>query len=513
MAPANWSNSSKSSQATPKFFSFQKFFQLKLWLLLLTALASSARAVVVKSIWSPDGRVDCFAIFSGNLYIGGQFSHLVSPGGVSSVARNNLASLNLSTGVPTAWDPGADGETLSMVRQSNTLLVGGLFQNIAGQARSRLAQLDISSVSATATSWNPGADGAVQALLISGSVAYAGGSFSNAGGQPRQSLVALDASGGTGWALAAFNAALTPTASAVYSLTLQGSSLFVAGNFSSAGAQARNGLLALNPSSGAVLAWNPASSLSAGAFFYGLFNVGSLLYVSGEFSGNLGAQAVSRAMALDAGTGNLLWKPTAVPDAVVRSIATDGSGRVLLGGDFSQVCGQTRERFASLYASDGSPDPSLVADLNIPSTTLYAVGPAGTDIALAGNFNTVAGISSPNLALISPGVLPSFTPSPLPVAPLPSQPASLYVYPHPLRCPGGSVMLNLSSPGSIVIRILSLRGALVKKLSQHGAAGQNKLDLSCNDFDPGLYVLKGLVQFDQGGEENFEPYHFEVAPR
>src|SRR5581483_10511021 len=105
-----------------------------------------------------------------------------------------------------------------------------------------------------ATSWNPDADGTVDALTVAGAVVYAGGVFGSIGGQPRLRLAALDASTG---AATAWNPAVRQ--GSVQALAVAGSTVYVGGAFAGVGGATRANIGAVDVTSGAATAWNPGA--------------------------------------------------------------------------------------------------------------------------------------------------------------------------------------------------------------------------------------------------------------
>ncbi|MBK7085833.1 MAG: hypothetical protein IPH53_14665 [Flavobacteriales bacterium] len=89
----------------------------------------------------------------------------------------------------TAWNP-ARTIAFALALDANSVYAGGLFTNIGGQARNRIAA--INKATGLATGWNPNANGSeVAALAVLGSTVYAGGDFSTIGGQTRNRIAAL----------------------------------------------------------------------------------------------------------------------------------------------------------------------------------------------------------------------------------------------------------------------------------------------------------------------------------
>ena len=87
-----------------------------------------------------DSNVNSIVIQSdGKVVIGGQFSII---GGTGGAARNRVARLDGTTGVPDAFDPNADGNVNAVaIQPDGKILAGGVFANIGGQQRNLFARL------------------------------------------------------------------------------------------------------------------------------------------------------------------------------------------------------------------------------------------------------------------------------------------------------------------------------------------------------------------------------------
>jgi RHS repeat-associated protein len=132
---------------------------------------------------------------------------------------------------------------------------------------------------------------------------------------------------------------------------------------------------------------------------------GSHVYVGGDFrffgprTGSLAS--ISRADASYDATfpevaGNDFSGP-APPSSLsasVRAIASDGSGGWFIGGDFSHVGGQSRQRLAHVLA-DGSVDNAWNPGADGPVRTILV---SGDDVFVGGDFTTIGGQSHNRLA-------------------------------------------------------------------------------------------------------------------
>jgi hypothetical protein len=228
---------------------------------------------------APDG--------SGGWYLGGLFTH------VGGVARSNLAQVQ-ADGTVLSWNPGTNGTVQALAVSGGVVYAGGSFSTAAGQARLRIAAIDATGA---ATAWNPGANIDVHALAVDGSTVYAGGGFPSIGGAPRNRLAALDAA--TGTVDAGFvppprypgrfeghtgkrndTPATTGDPTGVITsllVTPDGRHLMVGGSFLHFGydhaadeKHRHSGLVALDPATGALTAWQPDQGSSSSRPVFGM---------------------------------------------------------------------------------------------------------------------------------------------------------------------------------------------------------------------------------------------------
>jgi hypothetical protein len=227
--------------------------------------------------------------------------------------RGNIAALDASTGLATAWNPGADNPVLALAVSGSTVYAGGQFTSIGGQPRSNIAALD--AVSGLATPWNPVAFGEVLTLGVSGSTVYTGGLFSNIGGQPRSNIAALDATTGlaTAWDPGPNGEVIT--------LQVSDSTVYAGGQFTSIGGHPRSYIAALDAATGLATAWNPGSNVSVFGSPNALAVSGATVYAGGAFT-SIGLIAA-------VGLARIFPAPVSAPLATVLS--PNGGETVNLG--------------------------------------------------------------------------------------------------------------------------------------------------------------------------------------
>lgn len=100
------------------------------------------------------------------------------------------------------------------------------------------------------------------------------------------------------------------------------------------------------------------------------------------------------------GTANTTFNPA--PDGQVNVVVRDGVGGFLVGGSFFNIGGQSRGNFARLN-SDGSLDATFLANLGSgPNQIVYDIGvQADGKILLGGSFSTVSGQSYPTIVRLN----------------------------------------------------------------------------------------------------------------
>ena len=269
------------------------------------------------------------------LYAGGWFNSLVPADEYKN--RNRIAAIDKSNGEPTDWNPDANGRVRSLVLSGNTLYAGGLFTQIGGLSRNRIAALNITLNANNATSWNPDANGGVNTLLLDGETLYVGGAFTQIGGSARNRIAGLDTgintNNATSW---------NPDANDdVYAMLLKENTLFVGGAFTQIGGSARNNIAALATTTNTnnATTWNPSVSIASGqSAVYALARSNTTLYVGGLFN-TIGGSSRNNIAALNTtvNTGNATsWNPNI--DNAVYTMTLSGSS-LYIGGNFAFIGG------------------------------------------------------------------------------------------------------------------------------------------------------------------------------
>ncbi len=323
--------------------------------------------------WNPnaDGEVHALVMNGGTVYAGGNFNN------IGGQTRSGMAAVGVGDGLATAWNPGANGHVHAVAVSGSTVYVGGALVTTTGQARNGLAAIDVTT--GLPTAWNPNPNGPVYALAEVAGIIYAGGNFTNIGGQARANLAALDA-------ITASANAFNPNATGgeVLALAAGGAAVYAAGSFTAIGGQARTGIAALNPANGLATSWNPRPvGLDANIIAVALN--GATLYAAGTFD-SIGGQVRNGVAALDVTTGlATAWNPNA--NSLVYELEVSG-GTVYVGGAFSTIGGQTRSNLAALDATTGAASPAWDSNANQP---VLALAVSGSTAYAGGGFSSIGG--------------------------------------------------------------------------------------------------------------------------
>ena len=224
--------------------------------------------------WNPDAdfTVSDVALGGSVVYIAGGF---LNAGGQ---VRHHIAALDIATGLATNWDPDAQLDVSALTVSGSVVYACGLFNHIGGQSREGIAALDVTTGLATPFGAGLLANHPVS-LAVSGSTVYEGGDFLVGPLGVHKGVRALDATTGvpTG-----FDAGIDGS---VKTLAVSGNTLYVGGGFDQVEGQARGGLVALDATTGKLAAaWNPDVRFPSNFFaVYSLVLEGTTVYAGGDF--------------------------------------------------------------------------------------------------------------------------------------------------------------------------------------------------------------------------------------
>jgi PKD repeat protein len=207
-----------------------------------------------------NGVVWAQVIVGNRVYATGKFTQARPAGaapGTNETARSNILAYDLTTGaLITSWAPtlNAQGLRLAASADGSRIYVGGDFDQVSGQARSRIAAIDAQTGAVLA--FNPSANATVEALALNGNTLYFGGDFTTVGTSAtgfsaRSRLAAVDATTGAvlPWAPAADGLVRTMVVHPASGRVIVG------GSFNSLNGSQQWGMGSLDGATGAVQPW------------------------------------------------------------------------------------------------------------------------------------------------------------------------------------------------------------------------------------------------------------------
>lgn len=335
----------------------------------------------------------------GTLYVGGNFT--ISPGG-SDPDITNLVAFDTDTAEPTSWQPNPDGVVNTIVRDesgtSALIYIGGNFTHVGSDARGRLAAIPANSSSAT--SWNPGASNSVKTLAITGTGSSATllvtGTFGILGGQTRFSVGQL---------------AANTNAATSFNTSIGFPSINTAVDDSS-----RNQIIigGMFPSANSQNAWSLGTFSTATSELTNDFNVslpgsvlntvadGDYIYIGGKFN-RVGNKYVTNLAQISRSTNQATnFSTTFVGGGAnfqVMGLALDDD-TLYVGGNFTEVGGETRSNLAALDTADASVKAWNPGANNIVSDFVIDGTGSSATIYVGGAFTTLGGATRHGLGAV-----------------------------------------------------------------------------------------------------------------
>ena len=332
----------------------------------------------------------------GKTLLGGSFT------AIAGQTRNNIARLDADGTLESTatFNPGTGASfevTCLAVQPDGKIVLGGGFGSINGQPRNRIGRLNANGTVESTATFDPGtgvSDYVNDLVVLANGKILLGGEFTSVNGQPRAGIARLNANGSVE-STATFKPG-TGANSFVASVVLQADGkALLGGSFTSINGATRNRIARLN-ADGTVedtATFNAGTGADGDIYCVALQSDGRIL-LGGDFT-SVNGQTRTRIARLNA-DGSLestaTFNPGTGADFALYSIAVQADGKILLGGDFTSVDGQPRTGIARLN-TDGSVEstatfnPGTGADGTVSSVALQADG----RILLGGSFTSVDG--------------------------------------------------------------------------------------------------------------------------
>jgi uncharacterized delta-60 repeat protein len=338
-----------------------------------------------------DGIVQAIAVLPGglgDLLVAGEFTQ------VGGEIHKGIARLDDSGSVYSEFDTRTDGIVNSVaVGIDGSIVIGGIFTTVNGITRNGIAKIDEDGANVSPTEFNPGtgADNVVYSVAVQedGKI-LVGGLFANVQGQVRSRIARLNANG-------TLDTGFDPGANdAVYSIAVQpDGKILVAGNFTNIAGTSVNRIARLNDNGTIDANFNPGSGANGRVAALALQPDGKIL-LGGYFTQVDGANHSRVARLAADGSLDPAFVTGDGANNNVLTMALQTDGKILIGGIFTSFNGTSITRIARLNANGGLDttfDPGVGADGEVSALALQTDG----SILIGGNFLNFDGAAAPYL--------------------------------------------------------------------------------------------------------------------
>jgi uncharacterized delta-60 repeat protein len=297
------------------------------------------------------------------------------------------------------------------VQPDGKLIIGGNFTSINGQPRNYIARLLPDGSLESLDTFNPGTGASAQvnciALQPDGKIVI-GGNFTSFNGQSRNRIARLNPDG-TLEGTETFNIGTGPNGF-VYAVVVQpDGKIILGGSFNNVNGQSRSRIARLT-SGGAVEApseFNIGAGANNVVRALAIDTAGRIL-VGGQFTqfNNQSRGRIARLGVIGALESTATFNPgtgAAPANSMVRAFAIQPDGKILAAGDFTTFNGLSRSGIVRLQTngaveSNATFNPGIGASASVNSLCLQADG----RILIAGDFTSYSGAATPRVALLNP---------------------------------------------------------------------------------------------------------------
>jgi uncharacterized delta-60 repeat protein len=327
----------------------------------------------------------------GRIIIGGAFTQF------DGYDRNYIARLNSSGSLDFGFSAGAGPNGIvSAVGLDSTegdVLLAGAFTSVNGSPRNRFARLTSGGATDLAQDQPTGLDAAAYALAVqTDSKAIVGGSFLI----PKPSLTRLRVNGSPDTSFDTGAGANGP----VFAVAMGSSGEAVAGgSFTTVDGTGRSRVARFLSDGALDLGFIPAA-VSGGSIFAVAVQADRKVVIGGDFT-SVGGQSRNRIARLNAdGSLDTAFNPGSAANGTVYGIAVQPDDKIVMVGAFTSVAGATRNRIARLSAT-GAVDPSFDPGLGANNIVYTLALLPGGKIIIGGEFTSVNGFPRNGVARLN----------------------------------------------------------------------------------------------------------------
>ncbi len=290
------------------------------------------------------------------------------------------------------WDPsftvaGVGGYTDVVTHNGDTLYVGGAFGSAGKVVLNNIAKYNLSTNTWSAfdsTSADLGANGEVYSILVNGTDVYIGGQFTDAGGVAANNVVDYNTTTGK-WSTLGSGTS-NGVDNFVYTILYFGGNLYVGGGFSNAGGNAANKIARWDGT-----AWhNLGSGVDNSVYTMAVYN--GALYVGGTFL-NAGGSAANYIAKWDGTNWSTVGATATDLNGIVYTLSAIGNN-LFVGGNFT-TAGVTTVNYITKW--NGAAWSTVGSGVN---GDVYYFVQSGAKIYVMGSFTAAGLITVNNIASV-----------------------------------------------------------------------------------------------------------------
>ncbi len=336
----------------------------------------------------------------GKIIIGGSFTQY------NTVSRNSVARLDSEGILDLTFDAGtgADGGEVDglAIQQDGKVLAGGSFSSFNGVSKGNIVRL--TTTGAVDNTFNPQGVPFTNGEILYGISQQADGDILVSGNNiqyqvngtaVRKGIFRLNTDGSLDNSFDIVCKSNSSNFPRVSSTTLSNGKIIVSGNFDLVNNEARNGVARLNADGtlDASFSHGEGSGATGGNVTCTLVLENKQILIGGNFSKFNNSRRNGIALLKPNGELDDAFNPGLGADGTVRTITKLGSGKVLIGGDFTKYNGTDVGHIARLNA-DGSLDNSFnVSGAGTNGNILKIAIQADNKIIIAGSFTKYNGLT------------------------------------------------------------------------------------------------------------------------
>lgn len=340
----------------------------------------------------PNNTVDAIELQAdGKAVVGGKF---VKAG---NTARNRIARMNADATLDSDFSPGGGPNNLLNaidIQADDKILIGGQFTAVDGISRLRIARLNANGTLDTDFDTSNGPDDNVLAIALQedGKVLL-GGEFTTIEGSNRKYVARLNDDGS--WE-SGFGSGMEPNYR-ITALDIQDDgTVIIAGEFTQINSDDYLYVARLNTDGSVDSSFDTSAGPNNWVYAAAAYGSGKVV-IGGRFT-QVGGTPINRIARLNSdGSLDTTFDPGSGPTDRVYALAVQEDGKVLIGGAFNTVSGAARNHIARLNADgslDTTFDPKPAPEEDVQAIAIQSDG----KILIAGNFDQLGSSSCAHIA-------------------------------------------------------------------------------------------------------------------